>query len=1194
MKALLFGTAKSVAEGIGSDILNKGCNKLTDYFSEQALQKADEKLRDYLKERLPEYDYEIIDKFIAEQNLYIHDQATTNWSIMANQTEQIISDFYAKYPLLKNEHAELTPLIRQTIIATYDSVLSHLSKEGRILYQQALIHQEQNSSAQKKQQETLDDIKRLLISQKTQKLSYTDILKINNTLSNVIHEGYFSTAEALIPIIEEQIDDRDRFFCTSLKILLKGYTGTHHEVDDLCIQFSRENPSQNAVESIVTFLLQMEIKSAIIILIPIIAAPLSALINGYMSDKPQDEVAAIAKGDGNIKDEYVTYEPALWIYATHAKKYANRKKALETYKKLEALHSSIWLSWAIAEIQSQQIFTDCISNANRNIINLQSHLECMLHFANVFEKLSDNLCSEYIDTFLTCAKLLPFDDFVSFYSLLSERMREMSIAQRHWYSAQLANEICIDEPQLHVFCEKTGDDNLWSAYLLHKSTADPEYVLKSIEMKKEVLEKEIAAVMAYYNALENTIGQASAFEAISTLPIPKTLTIAFNVFLARICIDLSNNNETKHIQAAVEEALNPSYRITVYELNDLINLLDNRNLWQEASNILEKYQNRDPAFMFLRLRVLISHDDQISICSTLLAQLESEYHGNAFFLYCKGIIAEHELTGSGMEYFDEAFHKQPCPQFAYYVLTSRYKRNVFFDDDVLSYATNHNNINLLYASGATYRKYGYNSKSYVSLLQGLINCGSEYHQGLYTAFIEGQFSDEQHERPPTKIIPGSCCILKNLKQEQIRKIWVHDDRIKLSSCGTSFAGYEHISPNDKTSFLLLELRIGDQVSLDGEEYEVVAINHEDIVAGRHCMQHLIDHGVIKQIQIKTDHLDEFFEEVRKMGEGRSEHIQNTIKNYRTLEPGLTLELFSEALGHPYYKVVNTLIQDRSVPFWAGIDSVEIKQDCILTPSILGILSALGIHPPENKSFPYNFYITNALKTELELASREHRNDHTAAVLCFDGNDHPYMIENTPEKKRVINQYYSRLNEWAQWAEVLDPVLPKEYPTELQSIVNAIGIPNIEAIVWAKKKNCLICCDDLFLRKLFKYMNFDSPKTIDTLIGLNYPLGLIVKSVITLIDYAYLSPISLELLQWVSNCFFQANDEDELAQYSILGTDLVEKILSNTNSSNMFLYTYQQILVQNITLHPTMKWIITKLLARHLSLSDSKNEPSFSE
>ena len=1194
MKALLFETARFAAESIGADILDKGCNKLTDYFSDRALQKTDEKMRDYLKERLPEYEYEIIDKFIAEQNLYAHDQATTNWSIMATQTEQIINDFYAKYPMLKTEQTELTPLIRQTIIATYQSVLSHLSKDGRILYQQALIHQEQNSIAQKKHQETLDYIKELLQSPKSQKISYTDIIKIYDTLSNVIHEGYFSTAETLIPIIEAQIDDHDRFYCTSLRIFLKGYTGTHQEVDELCIQFSRENPSQKAVEIIIAFLLQMEIKSAIIILKPIVAAPLLTLINGYVSNKPQDEVSTIVKDDGSIKDKYVTYEPALWIYAAHAKKYANRKSALETYRKLESLHSSIWLSWAIEEIKSQIIITDCISNANRNITDIKSHLEYMLHFADVFEKLSDNLCLEYIDTFLTCAKILPFDDFVSFYYLLSERMRKMSIAQRHWYSAQLANEKCIDEPQFHAFCEKTGDDNLWSAYLLHKSTIDPEYVLKAIEENKELLEKEIAAVMAYYNALKNTTGQASAFETISALPIPKSLIIAFNVFLARISLDLSNNNETKYIQAAVEEARNPSYRITVYELNDLIDLLVNINLWQDASNILEKYQDRDSALMFLRLRVLISHDDQISICTTLLAKLDPEYHGNAFFLYCKGVVAEHELNGSGMEYFEKAFHKQPCPQFAYYVLTSRYQRNVFFDDDVLSYATNHNNINLLYASGATYKKYGYNSKSYVSLLQGLINCDNVYHQGLYTAFVEGQFCDEQHENPPTKIVPGTCCVLKNLIQEQIRKIWIHDDRIKLPACGTGFAGYEHISPNDKVSFLLLELRIGDQILLDGEEYEVVAINHEDIITGRHCMQILIDHGVLKQIQIETDHLDDFFETVRKMGEERSEHIQNTIKNYRQLEPGLTLELFSEALGHPYYKVVNTLIQDSDVPFWAGIDGVEIKQDCILTPSILCVLSTLGIQPPENNSFPYHFYITNALKTELELSSREHRNDHTAAVLGFDEDDHPYMIENTPEKKRFVNQYYSRLNEWAQWAEVLDPVLPQEYPTELKSVVSAIGIPNIEAIAWAQKKNCLICCDDLFLRKLIKYMSFDSPKTIDTLIGLDYPFDLIIKNVITLIEYDYLSPISLELLQWVSNYFYQAKNEDELTLCSMLAIDLVEKIFDNTNSYNAFLYTYQQIVSQKIALHPTLKWIITKLLARHLSLNDSKNDPSFHE
>ena len=126
------------------------------------------------------------------------------------------------------------------------------------------------------------------------------------------------------------------------------------------------------------------------------------------------------------------------------------------------------------------------------------------------------------------------------------------------------------------------------------------------------------------------------------------------------------------------------------------------------------------------------------------------------------------------------------------------------------------------------------------------------------------------------------------------------------------------------------------------------------------------------------------------------------------------------------------------------------------------------------------------------------------------------------------------------------------------------------------------------------MSFDSPKTIDTLIGLDYPFDLIIKNVITLIEYDYLSPISLELLQWVSNCFFQTKNEEDLTQYSMLTIDLIEKIFENANSYNAFLYTYQQIVAQKITLHPTLKWIITELLARHLSLNDSKNDPAFHE
>ena len=84
------------------------------------------------------------------------------------------------------------------------------------------------------------------------------------------------------------------------------------------------------------------------------------------------------------------------------------------------------------------------------------------------------------------------------------------------------------------------------------------------------------------------------------------------------------------------------------------------NRWVDASKILEKYQDRDPALMLMRLKLLIQHEDQNSICVSLIEKLENIYGDNAYFIYCKGIVAEQELPGAGLELFEKAFKNQPC------------------------------------------------------------------------------------------------------------------------------------------------------------------------------------------------------------------------------------------------------------------------------------------------------------------------------------------------------------------------------------------------------------------------------------------------------------------------------------------------------------------------------------------------------
>ena len=64
-----------------------------------------------------------------------------------------------------------------------------------------------------------------------------------------------------------------------------------------------------------------------------------------------------------------------------------------------------------------------------------------------------------------------------------------------------------------------------------------------------------------------------------------------------------------------------------------------------------------------------------------------------------------------------------------------------------------------------------------------------------------------------------------------------------------------------------------------------------------------------------------------------------------------------------------------------------------------------------------------------------RNDNTSAVLGFEEDGHPFMIENTPESKRNMNRYFACLNEWANWGEPLETISPNDYPADIKKLFN---------------------------------------------------------------------------------------------------------------------------------------------------------------
>ena len=284
MEPLLTGAAAFLLESAAGVGIDKGVDAIAKHLSNKALLKTDEKVREYLQKHISEYDYEKIDRFFGKEGIYAHDQASCNWSAMSAYTDRIIEDFYAANPALKIEQKTLTPLIRQAVIETYQSVLSQLSTDGRIIYQQQIINREQERAEHKNFERDIQTMMTML-SQTQKKLSFVETIKIFNVLSQMIWSGNFSSSSPLVRLLENQVDDRDRSYCFALDIYLNCFIGSQQDMNSLCVQFIRDNPPVALLKNVVTFLIQMEQKSALKILLPLMAdSELSSIVGAYVSD----------------------------------------------------------------------------------------------------------------------------------------------------------------------------------------------------------------------------------------------------------------------------------------------------------------------------------------------------------------------------------------------------------------------------------------------------------------------------------------------------------------------------------------------------------------------------------------------------------------------------------------------------------------------------------------------------------------------------------------------------------------------------------------------------------------------------------------------------------------------------------------------------------------------------------------------
>ena len=165
---------KEIVTFVLEQLSSLGVDALSDKASNYVLQKADESVRGYLSNHASAYDYDKLDAFLTKEGIYSSDQSMENSAALKELTAQIISDFRAAHP---QYIGDLT-VLKDVINSVYRATIGQLSLEGRILYNQGIIHNAKVQQDHAEIKQDLAEIKQILASNQKVNLSKGEVKSI--------------------------------------------------------------------------------------------------------------------------------------------------------------------------------------------------------------------------------------------------------------------------------------------------------------------------------------------------------------------------------------------------------------------------------------------------------------------------------------------------------------------------------------------------------------------------------------------------------------------------------------------------------------------------------------------------------------------------------------------------------------------------------------------------------------------------------------------------------------------------------------------------------------------------------------------------------------------------------------------------------------------------------------------------------
>ena len=1145
---------------------------------QKKMETADEQTRMYLAEHLDACDYEAVDAYLAQEGFYPSDKIESS-PLLEHLIQTAIDDFCQKNPHQTIMIRGNSPVLRQALGRSLSFLLNRLSPGERFLAQQSDMQtqrlQSELSDMRKLLQRSLADHRPLLPEQAEH---------ICREINKAIDTGNLPVAKSCLDLMDTQLDPEERYRWTACRIRLDALHSDSGNAYHFCERLLHENPAQETVEALVTWLLAIEDFSSLRIIRPLVQSDeKGTLLDLILAQNTKALLRAYFDADGVLKPEYLQDEQVLWAAGNTSLSLGAGHIALSFYQAIEAFRGfSPWLHWKMC---CARILIAChpVSFGGEGLDEkttdtLMRDIMCLSPF---FVQTGDCLLSQYIEQMFACAELRRGDEGTPEYpwNHLPQRAQQLPITQKYRYQEQLNAGKTIDAQELRTFCQKYQYDTLWAEYLIRRSQEDGDDVIEELENHPEFFQRSFLYTEAYAHALVRVRGVETALDQLHSLILPTHHELSKAILLA----DLSARFHAPQASALLDRAFEtanpkPLDQVYIVDIQKLVSLLIDAGRHQDALTVLERYQSVSPVFGRLRLELLLRQDGTEDACGRLLDKLLLQSPNDPFLIYYQGFLREKEGAGTGRPFFQKAFDLAPTAIHATALLAARINCHDVKEDEALEFCRHLADPYAQYLCGRSYLQMGKADQGRRCILHGLLLCGNDIRDDLALCYVQNMIRDDGHAVPPETVGMDTAVVLTSQDDHTVRRLWLHSDKGLIPVGGSTFADYEHVSAAAPEAILLFHRRGGDMITLeDRHTYTITAINYGDVIALQCCFQSLIRHGKIIQGSVSQEDPQTGIAELLSHLDSGETTRQQVRELYAKRKPGLTLTLFQHCYGRPYYEFVQGVLCDPSISFWAGGDSSALRGDCLLTGSTLAVLGALGIQPPKEPHAEFTIWITPLTRHEVvDEITMFQQSPLPAGSIGKTPDGKPFFVENTGEFQNTRQAFYACMSAWCSYAKTTAEVSPEDYPDELRKLQKAFHPSEIEAVTLVRSAPYVVLSDDLQFRQYLHASNVPNATATELLAELAPTPETLLCGMEMLQDYRYHDSVTPGLLQKLSTFFCAAPDDEALEDISVRTIPLIHRYIGAPDLRCGF-FSAVKLAENSSQFHETLLWIINRSL-----------------